>query len=326
MIERMPRRLGRRGVRALSASTRLVCNKPGPKSGQGAEVLRRARQNFYWLWVDFIDADPRPEGRPWPKASQVKNERSQHDKEAGNPPQPDEEWDPVEEGRLEQLAWRQERERQRRPVAIPKPSSTQPGSDQQSGAPSGDPIMDIALPGKKKSDPNPLGVSLGDLLLMLQPTSINASLEGGKLIARHEQYTTCIEVVLPESCVSERGPIRAVVRMTTELPQQTVELLKEPEAIEARAAQDYDARLNPQDAPWATDGAEIARRATEGVLRISASHCWLVNSMQVALSETLSSAPEGFSFDYAVASSGVSVPGPIAGAGLPGLKRPRCIA
>src|SRR5246127_5290455 len=38
---------------------------------------------------------------------------------------------------------------------------------------------------------------------------------------------------------------------------------KLPQAIEARAAQDYDARLNPQDAPWATDGAEIARRATE---------------------------------------------------------------
>src|SRR5689334_1587979 len=38
---------------------------------------------------------------------------------------------------------------------------------------------------------------------------------------------------------------------------------KLPEAIEARAARDYDARLNPQDAPWATDGAEIARRATE---------------------------------------------------------------
>jgi len=38
---------------------------------------------------------------------------------------------------------------------------------------------------------------------------------------------------------------------------------KLPEAIEARAAQDYDARLNPQDAPWATDGAEIARRAME---------------------------------------------------------------
>jgi len=42
---------------------------------------------------------------------------------------------------------------------------------------------------------------------------------------------------------------------------------KLPEAIEARAAQDYDARLNPQDAPWATDGAEIARRATGGQRR-----------------------------------------------------------
>lgn len=37
---------------------------------------------------------------------------------------------------------------------------------------------------------------------------------------------------------------------------------KLPEAIEARASRDYDARLNPQDEPWSTDGAEIARRAT----------------------------------------------------------------
>jgi hypothetical protein len=43
------------------------------------------------------------------------------------------------------------------------------------------------------------------------------------------------------------------------------------------------------------------------------------NNIQIAFSETMSGA-EGFSFDYAVASSGVSgVPGPIAGAGLPGL-------
>jgi hypothetical protein len=39
---------------------------------------------------------------------------------------------------------------------------------------------------------------------------------------------------------------------------------KLPEAIEARAARDYDARLNPRDALWATDRAEIARRAGEG--------------------------------------------------------------
>ena len=38
---------------------------------------------------------------------------------------------------------------------------------------------------------------------------------------------------------------------------------KLPGAIEARAARDYHARLNPDDAPWAQDGAEIARRARE---------------------------------------------------------------
>jgi hypothetical protein len=45
-----------------------------------------------------------------------------------------------------------------------------------------------------------------------------------------------------------------------------------------------------------------------------------LNSVQIAFSETMSSTG-GFGFDYAVASSGggMSVPGPIAGAGLPGL-------
>ena len=44
-----------------------------------------------------------------------------------------------------------------------------------------------------------------------------------------------------------------------------------------------------------------------------------MNTVQVTFSEMMSSAPEGFSFDYAVASSVSEVPGPIAGAGLPGL-------
>ena len=43
------------------------------------------------------------------------------------------------------------------------------------------------------------------------------------------------------------------------------------------------------------------------------------NNVQFLFSETMSNT-EGFSFDYAVASSGVTaVPGPIAGAGLPGM-------
>jgi hypothetical protein len=49
---------------------------------------------------------------------------------------------------------------------------------------------------------------------------------------------------------------------------------KLPEAIEARAAQDYDVRLNPQDAPWATDGAEIARRATEASAALGRGLVW----------------------------------------------------
>ncbi len=38
---------------------------------------------------------------------------------------------------------------------------------------------------------------------------------------------------------------------------------KLPEAVEARAARDYDARLNLDDALFATEGVEIVRRARE---------------------------------------------------------------
>ncbi len=71
----------------------------------------------------------------------------------------------------------------------------------------------------KKSDAKPLGVPLGDLQLMLNPTSIEASLKDNALIARHEHYTTRIEVVPPETKNSENGTIRAVVRILTELPK-----------------------------------------------------------------------------------------------------------
>ena len=87
----------------------------------------------------------------------------------------------------------------------------------------------------KKSDPNPLGVPLGDLLALLQPTSIEASLKGNALIARHEHYTIRIEVVPPATRDSEYGPIRAVVRMITELPKPLLALFhgKEAESVAA---------------------------------------------------------------------------------------------
>lgn len=37
----------------------------------------------------------------------------------------------------------------------------------------------------KKPDPNPLGIPLGELVAMLEPTSIDASLEGNALVAKH---------------------------------------------------------------------------------------------------------------------------------------------
>ncbi len=83
---------------------------------------------------------------------------------------------------------------------------------------------------KRKVNSNPLGVPLGDLLTMLEPTSIKASIEGRTLTARHEHYSTSIEVLPPEDSDSNKGPIRAVVRLTTELPKQLSELFKEPEA------------------------------------------------------------------------------------------------
>ena len=79
---------------------------------------------------------------------------------------------------------------------------------------------------KKKDESSPLGVPLGDLMVMLQPTSIKASLKGNTLTARHEHYTIRIEVVPPESRESENGPIRAVVRMITELPTPILTLFR----------------------------------------------------------------------------------------------------
>lgn len=88
---------------------------------------------------------------------------------------------------------------------------------------------------KPHTDTNPLGVPLGDLLAMLEPTSIKASIEGNTLTARHEHYTIRMEVVAPETRESENGPIRAVVRMVTELPKPMLTLFKGHEAESAAA-------------------------------------------------------------------------------------------
>ena len=90
---------------------------------------------------------------------------------------------------------------------------------------------------KKKMDSNLLGVPLDELLLMLQPTTIKAHQDGNAIVARHEHYTTRIEVVPPEQRESENYPIRAVVRIKTELPSQLKDhLIKAPELVNKSAA------------------------------------------------------------------------------------------
>src|SRR5262245_17612632 len=78
----------------------------------------------------------------------------------------------------------------------------------------------------KKSDPSPLGVPLGDLEAMLAPTSIKVTRKGNALLAHHEHYSIRIEVIPPEVRETENGPIRAVVRMITELPKPLLALFQ----------------------------------------------------------------------------------------------------
>lgn len=75
---------------------------------------------------------------------------------------------------------------------------------------------------KKKSDNNPPGVPPGvplvDLQRLLAPTSIDTTIEGNALLARHEHYTVRVEVVPPEERNSENGAIQCVVRVLAALP------------------------------------------------------------------------------------------------------------
>lgn len=94
----------------------------------------------------------------------------------------------------------------------------------------------------KKNTNNNLGVPLSDLELMLKPTSIKTKLKGNTLTAQHEHYTTRIEVLPPDNQTSGDEPIRAVVRVVTELPEPFVALIQGQEA-DATAAYNSFAAL-----------------------------------------------------------------------------------
>lgn len=84
--------------------------------------------------------------------------------------------------------------------------------------------------GKKKSNLNPQGVALGQLLIALQATTIKASMDGDTLVAQHEHYKVCVEVIPPTTRESKNGPIKAVVRVISELPKPFLQLFAGKEA------------------------------------------------------------------------------------------------
>lgn len=84
--------------------------------------------------------------------------------------------------------------------------------------------------GKKKSNLNPQGVALGQLLIALQATTIKTSMDGDTLVAQHEHYKVCVEVLPPATRESKNGPIKAVVRVISELPKPFLQLFAGKEA------------------------------------------------------------------------------------------------
>ena len=79
---------------------------------------------------------------------------------------------------------------------------------------------------KMPANSEPLGVALSDLLVMLAPTSIRATIVGDTLVAQHEHYKVVVEVIPPEVRETEDGPIRAVVRIKSEIPRAVFDMFK----------------------------------------------------------------------------------------------------
>lgn len=94
---------------------------------------------------------------------------------------------------------------------------------------------------KRKQMKDILGVPLEDLMKMLKPTTLKTTMKGNALIARHEHYSTRIELLPPESQVDLDSPIRAVVRVVTELPDAMQALVQDQEVNATAAYNAYSA-------------------------------------------------------------------------------------
>jgi len=82
----------------------------------------------------------------------------------------------------------------------------------------------------KKDKMRPCGVPLDEVLKLLEQTTLSPSIQGNSLVATHEHYSTRVEVLPPKRKDSENGPIRAIVKITTGLPDEIQAITNGPEA------------------------------------------------------------------------------------------------
>ena len=83
---------------------------------------------------------------------------------------------------------------------------------------------------RKKSPPTPLGIPLGELRAMLEPTSLKPHFEGDTLVVQHGLRSIRVEVVPPATRETADLPIQAVVRVVSELPAEMSALFRAREA------------------------------------------------------------------------------------------------
>ena len=84
----------------------------------------------------------------------------------------------------------------------------------------------------RKAHLRPLAPPLDLLLVALKNTNLSANQDGDSVVVKQRDFSSRVDVVPPTKRESENGPIRAVVRVKTELPEKFAGIFAErPEML-----------------------------------------------------------------------------------------------
>ena len=83
----------------------------------------------------------------------------------------------------------------------------------------------------KTYEQDPYGVPLTQLAAALEPTSLVYSRDGNRLIVEHEALQTIVDVFRPAHLDASDNKISAVVKITTEIPKELADFLKNSEFL-----------------------------------------------------------------------------------------------